>query len=113
MHEMSIAQSILDLVIPIAQREGAEKITAVNVEAGELRAIVPLQLTFCFGVMSENTIASGAQLNIEITPTTARCRQCDEEFVVHDYQYICPKCYSLDIEMTGGTDLRVVDIEVA
>lgn len=113
MHEMSIAQSILDIIIPIAQREGAERITAVNVVAGELRAIVPLQLTFCFSLMAENTIASAAQLNLETIPVTAHCKGCGETFVVHDYQYVCPKCCGLDIEVTGGTDLRVVDIEVA
>ena len=112
MHEMGIAQSILDIAIAAAEKEGAQKITRVNVVAGELRGLVPLQFTFCFGLIAENTIASGAQLNLEITPVRGRCRKCDETFIVEDYHYICPKCQSEDIETTGGTELRLRDIEV-
>ena len=112
MHEMGIAQSILDIAIAAAEKEGAQRITRVNVVAGELRGIVPLQFTFCFGVMAENTIASGAHLNLEITPVRGRCRVCEETFIVEDYRYICPKCRGGDIQTVGGTELRLRDIEV-
>ncbi|MCJ7521611.1 MAG: hydrogenase maturation nickel metallochaperone HypA, partial [Dehalococcoidia bacterium] len=88
------------------------KITGVNLVAGEMRAIVPAQLTFCFGIAAENTIASGAQLNLEIVPVKGRCRKCGSDFGVKDFEYICPECESSDIEITGGTELRIKDIEV-
>ena len=109
---MAIARSILDIAIAAAEKEGAQRITGVNVVAGELRGIVPLQLTFCFGLMSENTIASGARLSLEITPVRGRCRKCEETFIVEDYRYICPKCQSGDIQTVGGTEFRLRDIEV-
>jgi len=109
---MGIAQSVLDIAIAAAEREGAQRILGVNVVAGELRGLVPLQFTFCFGVVAENTIASGAQLNLEITPIRGRCRRCEVTFVVQDYRYICPKCQGEDIEIVGGTELRLRDIEV-
>lgn len=112
MHEMGIARSILDIAIAASEKEGAQRIVRVNVVAGELRGIVPLQLTFCFGVIAENTIASGAQLYVEITPVRGRCRGCEETFIVEDYRYICPRCHSEDIQTIGGTELRVRDIEV-
>jgi len=109
---MGIARSVLDIAIAAAEREGAQRITKVNMVAGELRGIVPLQFTFCFSLMAENTIASGAQLNLEITPVRGICRRCEESFIVEDYRYICPKCQSGDIEIVGGTELRLRDIEV-
>ena len=112
MHEMVIAQNILDIAVAAAERGGAQRITRVNVLAGEMRAIVPMQLTFCFGVAAENTIASGAQLSLEILPVTGRCRGCGEDFVIKDFSYICPRCEGSDIEVTGGTELRIRDIEV-
>jgi len=111
-HEMAIAQSILDIAIAAAGKEGALRITRVNVAAGELRGIVPLQFTFYFGLLAENTIASGAYLNLEITPVTGRCRHCEDIFIVEEYRYICPKCQSEDIQTIGGTELRLKDIEV-
>jgi len=109
---MGIAQSLLDIAIAAAEREGAQRIIRVNVVAGELRGLVPLQFTFCFGLIAENTIASGAELNLEITPVRGRCKRCEQTFIVEDYRYICPKCQSEDIEIVGGTELRLRDIEV-
>jgi hydrogenase nickel incorporation protein HypA/HybF len=109
---MAIAQNILDIAVAAAERGGAEKITRVNLVAGALRAIVPTQITFCFGIAAENTIAGGAELNLEIVPVKGKCRGCGENFVVKDYNYICPGCEGSDIEVTGGTELRIRDIEV-
>ena len=109
---MGIARSILDIAIAASERGGAQRITRINVVAGELRGIVPLQLTFCFSIIAENTIASRACLNLEITPVRGRCRECEETFIVEDYRYICPKCNSEDVQTIGGTELRVRDIEV-
>jgi hydrogenase nickel incorporation protein HypA/HybF len=109
---MAIARNIVNIAIAAAEKEGARKITRVNVVAGELRGIVRAQLIFNFGLMAENTIASGAYLNLEITPVVGRCRKCREELVVKDYRYLCTKCQSEDIETVSGTELRVKDIEV-
>ncbi len=110
---MAIAQNILDIAVAAAERGGAERVTRVNVVAGQMRAIVPTQLAFCFGIAAENTIASGAELNLEILPVTGRCRVCGKEFEVEKLEYICPGCGSGDVEITGGTEFRVRDIEVA
>lgn len=112
MHEMGIAQNILDIALEAANREGANKISRIDIVAGELRGIVPLQLTFCFGIIAQNTIASSAYLNVEETPVTAHCEDCGEDFKVEDYQYLCPKCSSLNVKVTGGAELRVKDIEI-
>jgi len=111
-HEMTIARNILDIAIAAAEKEGAHRITRVNVVAGELRGIEPLPLTFCFGLMAENTIASAANLGLEIIPAKYVCRACGEIFIMKDYQYICPMCHSGDIQTVGGTELRVIDIEI-
>ena len=109
---MSIAQSILDIAIAAAEAEGAQRILQVNMVAGELRAIEPVQLTFCFGIVAQDTIASAAHLNLEIIPVKGKCRQCEETFPVKDYDYTCPKCNSQEIQIVGGRELRLVDIEV-
>ena len=111
-HEMAIAQNIVDIAVAAAERGEAQRITRVNVVAGEMRAIVPMQLVFCFGVAAENTIASGAELNLQIVPVKGKCRGCGEDFVIEEFSYICPRCGDSDIEITGGTELRIKDIEV-
>lgn len=109
---MAIARSIVDIAVGAAGRGNARKIVRVNVLAGELRGIIPAQLALCFGLMSENTIASGAYLSLETTPAVVRCRKCQEDFAVEGFSCICPRCQGQDIQMIGGTELRVKDIEV-
>ncbi len=111
-HESAIARSLINIAVAAAEKEGARRITGVNVVAGELRGIVPSQFYFCFGLMAENTIASGAYLGLEIAPVTGKCRSCDETFVVEDYRYVCPGCQGQDIQTVGGTELRLRDIEI-
>ena len=112
MHELAIARNIVNIAVDAAEKEGAKKIIQINVVAGELRGIVPEQLTFNFGLMAENTIASGAYLHLEITPVVCRCRTCQSEFPVKNYNYVCTKCRSQNIETLSGSELRVKDIEV-
>lgn len=112
MHEMGIAQNILDIALITAQKEGATRITRINLLAGELRAIEPLQLTFCFNIVAKDTMADGAFLNIEQIPVKGHCKDCDADFPIEDYIYVCPKCSSAKIEITGGTELRLQDIEI-
>jgi len=109
---MAIAGSIVDIAVAAAEKGNAKRIIRVNVLAGELRGIIPAQLIFCFSLMSENTLAGGAQLGLEITPLIGRCRKCEEDFAVKDYSCICPRCQGQDIQIVSGTELRVRDIEV-
>jgi hydrogenase nickel incorporation protein HypA/HybF len=111
-HEMGIAQNILEIAVEAASKEGATRITRIDLVAGELRGLVPMQLTFCFSIVAKDTIASGAYLNVEEVPVTAHCQDCSEDFAVKEYEYLCPKCGSVKIQVTGGTELRVKDIEV-
>jgi len=112
MHEMGIAQNILDIALSAAVKEGASKITRINLVAGELRGIVPLQLTFCFGLVSKDTIANGAYLNIDEVPVSGHCEGCDSDFSIKDYEYVCPICGSTKIKLTCGTELSIKDIEI-
>jgi hydrogenase nickel incorporation protein HypA/HybF len=41
-----------------------------------------------------------------------KCRGCGEDFAIEEFSYICPRCGGSDIEITGGTELRIKDIEV-
>jgi hydrogenase nickel incorporation protein HypA/HybF len=109
---MAIARNIVNIAVAAAEKEGARKITGVNVVAGELRGIVPSQLVFNFGLMAENAIASGAYLNLEITPVMGECKKCGGTFMVKDCRYVCPTCQGEDIHTVSGTELRVKDIEV-
>jgi hydrogenase nickel incorporation protein HypA/HybF len=112
MHEMSIAQSILKIVTPQAERNGAKKITLIRVRAGELRGIVQEQLSFLFEFVAKDTIAEGAKLVVEKVPIKSVCNECKHEFMVQEYSFICPECESKDVDTIEGMELAVKDIEI-
>ncbi len=114
MHEMALAQNILDIVVKTAERYRVKKVRKINVRAGRLRGIVPEQLQFCFGfVARESPVVDGAELAIEILPIRGKCKECGAVFTVEDYRFICPECGHDDVEVLQGMELLVANIEVA
>ena len=112
MHEMSIAQSILKIAITEAQRNGAAKLKIVRIRAGELRGIVPDQLSFFFEFITKDTPAEGAKLEVETIPIRGKCKSCDHIFMVENYEFICKECQSKDIDVLEGMELAVKEIEI-
>ncbi len=112
MHEMSIAQSILDIVLDVARKEGARKVAVIKIQAGAMRGIVPEQLRFCMEFLTRETPAEGARLDVETLPARGLCRQCRTEFEVENFTFVCPKCEGSAIETTAGMELAVKEIEV-
>jgi hydrogenase nickel incorporation protein HypA/HybF len=112
MHEMSIAQSMIEILQEEMGKHGAKKLLSVHVRVGQLSAIVPDALSFCFQIITEGTEMAGAKLVMEVVPLSGFCHSCKENFEIREYQFICPFCGSGKIETTGGQDLAIVDMEV-
>ncbi len=112
MHELGIAQSILDLVqqyVPVSQAAG---IRAVKVRVGALAGIVPESLDFSFQAITGGTPWETARLDIESVGTLARCESCAHEFEVEDLVFLCPACDGTSIRVVAGQELQVVEIEM-
>ncbi len=81
MHEMSLAEGVLQLVEETAQRENAQRVKLVVLEIGRLSSVEPEALKFCFEAVTHGSIAQGAALEIIDVPGSAgacpaprRCR---------------------------------------
>ncbi len=109
MHELSIAESILDAV---RERLPEQHVSVVRVRIGTLTAVVPDALLFCFELAAQGTPLEGARLEIESGEARAHCRQCDHEFVLPDLFLICA-CGSTDLDVLSGRELQVASVEVA
>ncbi|MFW6139257.1 MAG: hydrogenase maturation nickel metallochaperone HypA [Spirochaetota bacterium] len=109
MHELSIAQQILDIIIPRAQKEGIQKITQVNLRVGELSSIVPHSLRFSFEVLSEGKMAQGATINIETVEPCFSCSRCGRKLPRNDQK--CSFCGSEEIRITGGSEMEILSFE--
>ncbi|MFZ5995539.1 MAG: hydrogenase maturation nickel metallochaperone HypA [Thermodesulfobacteriota bacterium] len=111
MHELSIAQGILDIVRDEAKRNAIERISVVRLKLGKLTAVEPSSLSFCFELITKGTLAEGAKLEIEPVPITGRCAQCGREFTLEDPFCNCPGCRSLKIDILTGREFYICEIE--
>lgn len=111
MHEMSIAQSLLDIVQDEGRRHRLKKVSTIKLQVGAMAAVVSESLMFCFELLSQETIASGASLEIETVPVVARCSGCGELFEVEDHVFLCPQCGQPTLDLVSGRELSVSSIE--
>src|SRR5205823_10521532 len=90
MHELSIAQSIVEVVEARAAEYNAARVKGVRLKIGEASGVVTDSLTFCFEMLAslEPTLA-GAQLLIDIVPHRAHCRHSAQEFTITNFVAQC------------------------
>jgi hydrogenase nickel incorporation protein HypA/HybF len=108
MHELSIAQSVVDAV---CERAAGRPVHSVRLRVGALTAVVPDAMRFCFELAGEGTVAQGARLDIEHRPGAGHCRSCGADVHLADLILLCP-CGSADVQVTAGRELQIVSMEV-
>lgn len=112
MHEMSLAQSVVQIVEETARRNSGTRVSSVTLEIGQLAGVEIEALRFCFGAASRESVADGAELVIESPGGRAWCMPCGETVSVSGLGEPCPRCGSFQLQVTGGNELRVREIEI-
>lgn len=112
MHEMSLMESVLEIVEEEARKAGATSVKMVKLAIGQLSHVEPDAMRFCFEAVTGGTIAAGAVLEIEMVSGQGWCLECAETVALSERFGACPKCGQHKVQMTGGDDLRVAELEV-
>ena len=112
MHELSITKMMLDLVLEEAETNEASRVERICLVVGEMSGIVDDCVRFYFDLLSQNTIAEGAEIRFRSVPATARCRECGKEFKLKGCAWGCPDCGRVNVEIAKGKELYVESIEV-
>ncbi|MFA5867898.1 MAG: hydrogenase maturation nickel metallochaperone HypA [Actinomycetota bacterium] len=109
---MAITQGILDIVLDTAEKSQAKKVNSVNLIVGSLSQVVPDCVISYFEVMAKETIAEGAQLNIQMIEAKAKCTNCGTIFAAEDMSVKCPNCGDILGQMISGRELSVESIDI-
>jgi hydrogenase nickel incorporation protein HypA/HybF len=112
MHELGIAQNILQIVQQSVPPEQAADVRKIRLKIGKLSGVVAESLDFCFNVMIGETEMKRAVLEIEHVPIMALCRECGNRFPIDELDFTCSACKSTQIEMLSGKELEIVEIEL-
>lgn len=112
MHEMSLAQSIVNLVEERAQADGFARVTKVFLSIGAFAHVDPRALEFGFEVVARGTIAGDAELVMEHQTGKAFCVPCGTTIELSSRSDPCPRCGGFEWLLQQGEELRVTELEV-
>ena len=113
MHELSLAGGIVKLVEDAAAREHFRRVSQLRLEAGALAGVEVRALRFALEAVAPGTCLEGAthrhrraaghRLVPALRARASRSRSRTDP---------CPRCGGYQIQPTGGTELRVLDLLV-
>jgi len=112
MHELGIANSVLEAVQTEAARHPGAVVRKVAVTVGELAGVDPDALAFSFEALTTGTEWQHLVLEIQTGPRVQRCSACGLNFRVIDYQFACPECGASQTESAGGDELELAYLEM-
>ena len=112
MHELGIAESILNRVQEESLCHAGARPTKVGVRIGELSGVDPDALSFAFEVLVKSGPLEGLSLEIDYRKRVQRCASCGREFEASMLLCSCPDCGSYDSRCIAGQELDIVYIEL-
>jgi hydrogenase nickel incorporation protein HypA/HybF len=111
-HEMSLAEGVLQVIEDAALKQGFSRVRTVWLEIGQLAAVEVEAMRFCFDAVTRGSLAEGSRLEIVATPGSAWCMKCSGSVTVEALYDPCPQCGSHQLQVTSGSEMRVKELEV-
>ncbi len=112
MHEMSICEGILLTLEEQAKIQNYKKVKKVWLDIGAFSGVEPHALTFGWEVVTRNSLAEQSELIINHIPGQAWCLGCSNAVTIQNRYDDCPLCDSGMLQMTGGEELKIKELEV-
>ena len=112
MHELSVANSIIEIVQRSVPGPSRGEVRTVNIRLGTQAGVVPDSLLFYFDILKEDAGFKNAHLVMENIPFIVHCVTCDKSLPSDSGLLICPECGGSDTQVVSGTELLVADIEL-
>ncbi|MBD3315004.1 MAG: hypothetical protein GF344_04400 [Chitinivibrionales bacterium] len=110
MHELSLMDSVFDLIAPKVRDPG--KLVAVYVTVGPLSGVCADSLLFGFDLLAEERGFDHAKLVVERTSALVWCEACGREYESGDLSQGCPSCGALRRMVLSGDEFTVDGIEM-
>lgn len=113
MHEMALTNGILQIITEAALSQGFRRVKTVFLEIGALSHAEPEAMRFSFAAAAaQQPLLAGAVLEIIRPQGQAWCMDCSCTVNIPARFEPCPLCGGHKIQVTGGDQLRVKELEV-
>ncbi|MCC6511817.1 MAG: hydrogenase maturation nickel metallochaperone HypA [Pirellulaceae bacterium] len=113
MHELSIANSLVELVAQQVSLEEQSQVRVIRLRIGALSCVHRDALMFSFDLVTQDTPLSHAKLDIETVPISIYCPECDSIEQLDGIQsFRCPQCQTSSADIRSGRELDLYSLEL-
>lgn len=113
MHELSIAQRLIELALEHLESHPGSRVGRLHVRLGAWSCLQPHALRSSFEMAACGSPLEGAELEIELVPLSVYCDRCNQDVETRSLQaLICPECGSASNAVRGGRELDLEWIEL-
>jgi hydrogenase nickel incorporation protein HypA/HybF len=113
MHELSIAEALIDQVGQELDRVGQQgRVLRLELSIGRLSGVHGESVRFAFELLAPGTRVENAEIVIKEPKAVCHCHACEAQLEIDDLVIQCPRCTSSDISIEGGRELMLQSIEI-
>lgn len=110
MHEVSLAEDVLETVIAVSRREKAGSVRGVRLRVGALSGVDLNALAFALEAIAPGTLLDGCEIELFEISGSAYCRACQRREAITFRLSPCPVCGLQALTDHEGTDLVIESI---
>lgn len=110
MHEIGVLFEVVNTVEKFAKKNDVTKIETLILQIGELSSMIPKYMKNLYPMAVEGTILKDSELEIEVLPANALCKDCNKVFNIISNKGICPNCISKNCEILSGKEFYIKEI---
>lgn len=112
MHEMALCQGVIAALEQAANEQGFTQVLGVRLQVGKLVALEKSQFESSFQLLSKNTLAENARLEIVEVAGEGYCPHCQSKVQVTSLYSTCPQCKEWGVDIIQGRELKINSLEV-
>jgi hydrogenase nickel incorporation protein HypA/HybF len=111
-HELAVAQALVEQVEAVIGQHRASGATSIRVRIGPLAGVVPELLASAFPLAAAGSRMEHAELDLVSSPIKVRCRTCGAETEAAMNRLVCGACGDWHTQVVSGDELLLDSVEL-
>lgn len=112
MHELAMAQALVEQVEAVINQHGATQASLIRVRIGPLAGVVPELLASAFPLAAAGSRMEHAELEFSHAPIQVHCQTCGADTEAAMNRLICGACGDWHTQIISGDELLLESVEL-
>ena len=112
MHELAVAQALVEQVEAVIDQHGATQASSIRVRIGPMAGVVPDLLAHAFPLAAAGSRLEHAKLEFAHAAINVRCETCGAESEAAMNRLLCGTCGDWHTQVVSGDELLLESVEL-